>query len=69
MVNSTYQGWSNYETWLVSLSLDSEPEDYEFWRERAACLCREAPTSRYVLAGLQTEYEAARSCLAYQSSA
>jgi hypothetical protein len=31
---SGYQGWKNYETWLVALHMDNEPGDYEYWKER-----------------------------------
>lgn len=29
-----YQGWRNYETWVVNLWIDNERGDYEYWRER-----------------------------------
>jgi hypothetical protein len=28
-----YNGWTNYETWLVKLWLDNEPSTYELQRE------------------------------------
>jgi hypothetical protein len=31
-----YQGWENYETWLVALWIDNEKGSQDFWRERAA---------------------------------
>jgi hypothetical protein len=30
-----YQGWSNYETWLLALWIDNEEGSYRRWRERA----------------------------------
>lgn len=30
-----YNGWKNYETWLVSLWLDNEEHSYNYWREAA----------------------------------
>src|SRR5690242_4935689 len=27
----TYNGWSNYETWLVKLWMDNEEGDYNYW--------------------------------------
>lgn len=36
-----YNGWTNYETWLVKLWRDNEPEDYHYWRDAA----REIPDS------------------------
>jgi hypothetical protein len=31
----TYNGWTNYETWAVSLWVDNEPTSYQYWRELA----------------------------------
>jgi hypothetical protein len=28
-----YQGWANYETWVVALWLDNDQGSYEYWRE------------------------------------
>jgi len=28
-----YNGWTNYETWIVALWIDN---DHQYWRERAA---------------------------------
>jgi len=64
MTDSTYQGWSNYETWLVSLWLDNDQGSYDYWRDRAASFRRGAPTSRNVLEGIWTATEAARFGLA-----
>ncbi len=34
----SYQGWTNYETWCVSLWIDSEQFAQEYWRDTAkAC--------------------------------
>ncbi len=30
-----YNGWSNYETWLVATWLDNEQETYHLWRDHA----------------------------------
>ena len=32
--STTYNGWSNYETWAVSLWLDNEESSYRYWREQ-----------------------------------
>ena len=34
MANTTYQGWTNYETWAVNLWLDNEEGVHDYWRER-----------------------------------
>lgn len=31
-----YNGWTNYETWVVSLWLDNDQVTQEHWREQAA---------------------------------
>ena len=30
-----YNGWTNYETWAVSLWNDNEESSYRYWREEA----------------------------------
>jgi hypothetical protein len=34
-VNKEYNGWTNYETWLVKLWQDNSEGDQEFWRDQA----------------------------------
>lgn len=35
MSNKTYNGWTNYETWVVNLWMDNEEGTYDYWREVA----------------------------------
>ena len=35
MSNDTYNGWTNYETWVVNLWMDNEEGSYDYWREVA----------------------------------
>jgi hypothetical protein len=35
MTDTTYNGWTNYETWLVNLWMDNEQGSHEFFRETA----------------------------------
>ena len=30
-----YNGWSNYESWLVALWIDNDPCSYTYWRDAA----------------------------------
>ena len=43
-----YNGWTNYETWLLALWFDNEPSSYAYWREVADELaCDEAVPVSY----------------------
>jgi hypothetical protein len=33
MTRKEYNGWTNYETWLVKLWMDNDQGSYEYWRE------------------------------------
>jgi len=33
--DTTYQGWTNYETWNVKLWIDNEEGSYCYWRDAA----------------------------------
>ena len=33
-----YNGWTNYETWLVKLWMDNEEGSYLYWQEQARCV-------------------------------
>jgi len=35
MNNKEYNGWYNYETWVVSLWMDNEQGTYDYWRSVA----------------------------------
>lgn len=35
MSDKTYNGWTNYETWVVKLWLDNEEPTYRYWQEQA----------------------------------
>lgn len=35
MSDRTYNGWTNYETWVVNLWMDNEEGTYDYWREVA----------------------------------
>jgi hypothetical protein len=36
--DTTYNGWPNYETWLVGLWLDNDEHTYRHWRAEASKL-------------------------------
>jgi hypothetical protein len=60
----SYQGWTNYETWTVSLWLDNEEASYRYWREAAATCRHEVGDSTGVCDGTWTVQEAAALMLA-----
>lgn len=35
MKTQAYNGWTNYETWVVNLWMDNEEGTYDYWREVA----------------------------------
>jgi hypothetical protein len=37
-----YNGWKNYETWVVMLSIDNERAAYRYWRDAARETLRDA---------------------------
>lgn len=45
---TTYQGWTNYETWVVGLWLDNEEGSYNYTRELANESTVEATTEQYL---------------------
>jgi len=56
---TTYNGWSNYETWAVALWLDNEESTYRYWRETAQRHRDMAYASEQVKGGIWTQKEAA----------
>ena len=55
MRDATYNGWANYETWLVNLWIDNEQGSQAFFREQAKAEYDEA-----VATDLWTREESAR---------
>jgi hypothetical protein len=46
MGHTTYQGWTNYETWVVNLWLDNDEGVHDYWLEQAQeCWNEATPTS------------------------
>src|SRR5579885_1901814 len=41
-MESTYNGWRNYETWLANLWLTNDQGTYEYWRDKAREAWQEA---------------------------
>jgi hypothetical protein len=66
MNDETYNGWKNYETWLVGLWLDNDQGSYEYWREQAREHWNSAPTCKQARQGIWTAEEAAAFNLADQ---
>jgi hypothetical protein len=58
-MESTYNGWRNYETWLTNLWLTNDEGTYEYWREQAREAWRHAEAT-----DILTREQAARGDLA-----
>jgi hypothetical protein len=58
-MESTYNGWRNYETWVTNLWLSNEEGTYDHWREEARKAWREAEAT-----DIFTRYQVARHELA-----
>lgn len=54
-----YNGWKNYETWVVSLWLDNDPGTSDYWRETAREILADAEPTAHL-----TRNENARIALA-----
>jgi len=66
---NTYNGWTNYETWVTALWLDNDQASYAYWRA-VACECRrDAGRTNQAVTGLWPEEQAARYLLADQLKA
>jgi hypothetical protein len=66
MNDQTYNGWANYETWLVGLWLDNDAGSYEYWRDQAEEHWREAPSTEEVKKGTWSRENATKYNLADQ---
>lgn len=56
----TYNGWTNRETWLISLWIDNEQVSYNYWRGRAAEISESATSDPYLTREELARYELAR---------
>ncbi|SRR5258706_14736974 len=45
--DKTYNGWTNYETWVVNLWLDNEEGTQSYWAERAEEVFRTSDADQY----------------------
>ncbi|QDT52800.1 hypothetical protein Pan44_08120 [Caulifigura coniformis] len=48
MDDTTYNGWTNYETWATALWLDNDAGSYAFWNAEARDCWEAAPASQHV---------------------
>lgn len=62
----SYNGWTNYETWVTALWLDNEYATYCYWREVSQECQATAPATEQVKRGDWTVEEAARLTLSYR---
>ena len=45
--DTTYNGWTNYETWNVALWIGNEEGSYRYWRERAQEIYEQSKEREY----------------------
>lgn len=67
--NEGYNGWTNYETWCVSLWIDNEEPSYRRWREAAQeCYdeARDTPSANARLTGREPFTHEERATLALE---
>ena len=48
MNTTTYNGWTNYETWNYKLWLDNDEGTYLYWQEQVAEILRETEAADYL---------------------
>ena len=48
MSDNTYNGWTNYPTWLVNLWLTNETSTYSYWLERTSDLFKQSQPTAYL---------------------
>ena len=46
--DKTYNGWTNYETWVTKLHMDNDFGSYLYWTERAREIARTSHPSEYL---------------------
>ena len=42
-----YNGWTNYETWIVKLWMDNEQSSQEYWAEQAQAHAKDAEADEF----------------------
>lgn len=59
VIRRAYNGWTNYETWVLALWLGNDEQSQHYWQATARLYQREAPADSRVLQGIWTAEEAA----------
>jgi hypothetical protein len=57
--DTTYNGWTNYETWAVKLWLDNDEGTQEYWSDRAKEILRDPRVSEYLTTDQTARYDLA----------
>ncbi len=63
-----YNGWTNYETWLVNLWLDNDASTYAYWLEQAQQQLSDTENCKQVAGGIWTLEQSAKYHLSNQIS-
>jgi hypothetical protein len=59
MTHKEYNGWTNYETWLVKLWMDNDEGTQDYWREQAREALETAKDTTIAVTPSFTVYERA----------
>jgi hypothetical protein len=67
MADQTYNGWTNYETWLVNLWIDNSEGEQQYWHDRAAWCLKHQPEEGDAVHGLRETLRGEFDCSSYFS--
>lgn len=59
MTRKKYNGWTNYETWVVKLWMDYEEGSYLHWKEMAEMALKQGKDEYWLAKQLKEEHEEA----------
>ena len=55
----TYNGWANYETWVVNLWMDNEKGQQDYWADEVQAALKQEDPASHLADRIQDEHEEA----------